>query len=108
MNIVRIAKSERHKSPQQKKQEDYDKDMRPLIENPHAFRKNWPKKKARINRKRRHHLQTLLQAAIACGQADGLSPELLKTVEPLQQVKKQGIRSLRQNVQAKLKRRKQP
>lgn len=43
----------RRKSPQRKKQESYDNDYRPLMENPHAFRQKWAKKKARANRRMR-------------------------------------------------------
>src|SRR5437016_4102499 len=41
------------KSPKLKKQDRYEKEHRTVMEHPHAFRKNWPKKKARGNRQRR-------------------------------------------------------
>ncbi len=106
MKAMRSDKTERRKSPQQKKQDEYDKDMRPLLENPHALRKNWPKKKARVNRKKRKHNQTAIRAALSKDIVGGPSPELLKTVESLQQFKKHYIISLRQNVKDKLTRRK--
>lgn len=93
----------RRKSPQQKKQEEYDKDMRPRIEAPHAFRQNWPKKKARINRLKRRRIQAIVRTTMVKGDMDDASPELLKTVEPLQQIKKMEIISLREDVEAKLK-----
>jgi hypothetical protein len=89
------------KSPYLKKQNEYDKDMRPMIENPHAFRKNWPRKKARVNRSRRRRINVLVQEAVAKGQCEELSPVLLKSQKPLHQVKKMGIRSLRVYMETK-------
>jgi hypothetical protein len=48
------------KSPRLKKQDSYEKDHRTEMENPHAFRKNWPKKKARENRRDRVALRSVL------------------------------------------------
>jgi hypothetical protein len=50
------------KSPQLKKRDAYDRDHRPLMENPHAFRKNWRKKKAREHRRDRAALRSALAA----------------------------------------------
>jgi hypothetical protein len=52
--------------------------MRPLVENPHAFRKNWPKKKARINREKRHHIQAKLRAALASITTTALAEDTLE------------------------------
>ena len=48
------------KSPQLKKQDEYEKTCRTRMENPHAFRKNWPKKKARENRSERAAVRSLM------------------------------------------------
>lgn len=105
MSNILAEKTERRKSPQQKKQDEYDKDMRPMIENPHAFRKNWPRKKARVNRIKRRRIQRAVSTALAKNSIDNLSAESLKTIRPLGQWKKTGIISLRQNVENKLERR---
>ena len=46
----------------------------PRVRNPHAFRKNWPKKKARANRSERAAVRSL----IASTQSDDLTSALLK------------------------------
>ena len=52
-------------SPPEKKRAAYDRDHRPLMENPHAFRKNWRKKKAREHRRDRVALRSALAGATA-------------------------------------------
>ena len=64
------------KNPQQKKLNAYQKDHRTVMENPHAFRKNWPKKKAKIVRRERRKST----AAVKSGDAD-ISPAKLKTIK---------------------------
>jgi hypothetical protein len=47
-------------------------DHRTEMEAPHAFRKNWPKKKARINRNRRRVADAATRGAVRGGEPDDL------------------------------------
>lgn len=47
-------------------------DHRTEMEAPHAFRKNWPRKKARINRNRRRAADAAVQAIVKGADVDGL------------------------------------
>ena len=51
---------ERKRTPQTKKELDYEKQHFSACEYPHAFRKNWPRKKARVNREYRRKADVLL------------------------------------------------
>lgn len=84
----------RRKSPRLKKQDEYDKDHRTLMENPHAFRKNWPKKKARANRKTRRRLEGLLRTE------DATSSMAKATIRP-KAIRKCGVKTLRGMIQWK-------
>lgn len=64
----------RRKSPGLKKRDEYEKTFRTRMENPHAFRKNWSKKKARANRRERVVARSLLASV----KPDELTRELLK------------------------------
>ena len=82
----------RRKSPRVKKQDEYEKDHRTHMENPHAFRKNWPKKKARVNRRDRVKVRSLLARA----DADELTRAHVKSVTGGHDVFKTGVLTLRQ------------
>jgi hypothetical protein len=85
----------RRKSPQLKKQDEYNRDYRPRIENPHAFRKNWPKKKARANRRERVAVRSLLAKT---DQLE-LTPATIKGVRRTQpKIVKSGVVTLRQRI----------
>jgi hypothetical protein len=92
-------KTMRRKSPQLKKQDEYDKDHRTFMENPHAFRKNWSKKKARINRKERH----LLQLLVAKG--DEISNAQMRSLIRPKSIYKTGVKTLREAVAIRTRRR---
>lgn len=62
------------KSPQLKKRDEYEKTYRTRMENPHAFRKNWPMKKARANRRERVAIRSL----VASTEPEDLTGELLR------------------------------
>ena len=62
------------KSPRLKKRDEYERTFRTRMENPHAFRKNWPKKKARAKRSQRAATRSL----IASTEPSELTGELLK------------------------------
>jgi len=64
------------KSPGLKKKDEYEKTYRTRMENPHAFRKNWAKKKARANRCERVAVRSLFARV----EADELTGERLKHV----------------------------
>jgi hypothetical protein len=85
----------RLKSPQLKKQDEYDKDHRPHMENPHAFRKNWPKKKARVHRRERAAVRSLF-AGVEIGE---VTTEVVKNVRrTLPKIVKSGVVPLRQRI----------
>jgi hypothetical protein len=52
------------KNPADKKRAAYDLDHRTAMEAPHAFRKNWRKKKARINRVRRRAADRVVKGVL--------------------------------------------
>ena len=79
-------------SPQQKKWLSHTRDHRTGMENPHAFRKNWPKKKARANRRDRAVLRSHPPAA------DGLTPAALRSVTARRAIVKSYVRTLREKV----------
>jgi hypothetical protein len=89
----------RRKSPRLKKQDEYDKDHRTFMEHPHAFRKNWPKKKARINRKERH----LLQSLVAKG--DEISSAQMRSLTRPKSIYKCGVETLREAIAIRTRRR---
>lgn len=85
----------KRKSPQLKKQDSYDKDFRPHLENPHAFRKNWSKKKSRANRRQRAAIRSLVDKD---GGAD-VTPAKIKAFRRGQwKIIKSGIVTLRQRI----------
>jgi Mg-chelatase subunit ChlI len=91
----------RRKSPWQKKQDAYDRDYRLYLENPHAFRKNWPKKKARANRAERVKARSLLA---------GLPPEdvtagAIEAAVARVDIVKSGVVTLRTRIRDNLHRR---
>jgi hypothetical protein len=90
----------RRKSPYLKKQDEYDKDYRPLIEHPHAFRKNWPKKKARVNRSERAAVRKLMTS----GRFE-ITSASLKKIKSRHWVRKCGILTLRQRLEFNRRRR---
>jgi hypothetical protein len=62
----------RIKAPPEKKRASYTRDHRTRMEAPHAFRKNWPKKKARINRSRRRVADRAVQEVLKGADVDRL------------------------------------
>lgn len=88
------------KGPQQKKINAYQRDHRTVMEYPHAFRKNWPKKKARIIRRERRKLTD----AVKSGDTD-LSPAKLKTMKIRGQLRKSYVLTLGMKVNRQMDRR---
>src|SRR4051812_48831264 len=81
------------KSRNLKKLDSYEKDHRVRAENPHAFRKNWPKKKARIRRGVRHREKKLLVDE-ANGNLEDLASNV-RNVPAFEKAKKDGVMTLR-------------
>jgi hypothetical protein len=91
----------RAKSPQLKKQDSYDKDHRTAMENPHAFRKNWPKKKSRANRRDR----VALRSELALPNATELTAKAVLALKGKRSIVKSHVSTLRQSVRRKAKNR---
>ncbi len=95
----------KRKSPYLKKQEEYEKDRYALAEYPTWFRRHWPKKKARINRKERRRINEIVQTTTKHADAEELSVTLLNAAKPTHNTKKWGASTLREIVDWKLQRR---
>lgn len=84
------------KTPQSKKRAEYDRDHRVAAnESRHAFRKNWPKNKAKANRRNR----VAQRRAVASADPAGVTAPLLKSVNRRRTIRKSGVVSLREWVQ---------
>lgn len=88
------------KSPQRKKNDEYDKDHRTCMEHPHAFRKNWPKKKASANRKIRAAELRLVASIVP----EELASEQVKRVVYRHTIHKDSVMPLKQFVSEKRRR----
>jgi|SRR6185437_11669743 len=84
------------KSPQLKKRDEYDKTFRTRMENPHAFRKNWPKKKARANRAGR----VAVRNAWASMDLDQMTDQLLRRMLNQRTFNKSDVMPLREFLHA--------
>jgi hypothetical protein len=84
------------KSPREKKRLAYDRDHVTAAEYPHAFRKQWPRKKARANRACRRQVRQVLQAA------DG---EIAVHEIRREQVQKWGVVTVRTRIEQKREKR---
>jgi hypothetical protein len=89
------------KAPPEKKRAEYDRDHRTAMEAPHAFRKNWPRKKARLTRVHRRTAEARVHAVLRGHDAD----ELLIPPRPRGWLRKMGVGSLRKVVAYREKRR---
>jgi hypothetical protein len=87
-------------SPQEKKRYALDRDHVKGAEYPHAFRKSWPRKRARINRAFRRNVRQMLQPT-----ASGSVPEAA-AMGRRERIQKHGVISVCERIRlAKLKRR---
>jgi hypothetical protein len=80
------------KTPQGKKRDQSYREFRTQMENPHAFRKNWPKKKARVNRQDRVKMRALL----ATHPIDELSIGTVKSARKRKSIVKNGVVTVRE------------
>jgi hypothetical protein len=83
------------KSPPEKKQDSYKRDRYVVLDAPHAFRKNWPKKKARAEQAYRHASKQILDTAAKAPEIADISENALKSLKR-QDVVKSGRMRLRQ------------
>jgi hypothetical protein len=106
--------SKERKSPPEKKQLEYTRDHFTFAEYPHAFRKQWPLKKALVNRKFRRKSDELLAQA-KCGMSsdeaerasrDVTSAQINKSVTR-QRLIKSGTVTVGERVERKLQKRKE-
>jgi hypothetical protein len=86
-----------------KKQDRLDKDIRINAEHPHAFRKNWPKKKARANRVVRHR-EKLVTVLGQFEDQDSLASDV-RNVVPAEKIRKSGVMTLREWIQNRKRKR---
>ena len=85
-------------TPQEKKQLELDYDRRYAVEYPKAFRKQWPRKKARRNRAQRRKSNQMIGAA---ADLETLHSDL-KLVAPRQLLHKWGVVTLREYIADRL------
>jgi hypothetical protein len=85
------------KSPQLKKRDEYEKTFRTRMENPHAFRKNWPKKKARANRSERAAVRSLVSSM----EPEELTSEFLKRAVHRNTIHKSDVMPLKEFLDAR-------
>jgi hypothetical protein len=91
----------RLKTSPEKRAAALKRDHRTAMEAPHAFRKNWPKKKTRINRNRRRVADGAVQAIVKGGDPDELLvPRRLRG----EHLRKVGVAPLAEVVAAKERR----
>ena len=82
------------KAPPDKKRAEYDRDHRTEMEAPHAFRKNWPRKKPRLSRKHRRTADARVHAVLKGHDSE----QLLIPPRPRGWLRKMGVGPLRQAV----------
>ncbi len=95
--------SKRQRTPQEKKRLRYVKDSDPNAEYPHAFRKSWPKKKARIKQSQRRAVRQDLSELIHGEQAEEVESRV-RTRTSFRLIK-WGARSLGERVRQSLQKR---
>ena len=92
------ATMRRRQTPPEKKRLDYEEQIRPLLEAPHAFRKNWAKKEARVNRRTRHQAAAIVRESIKRNDVEDLTAEAVKRVRKGSDIKKHYVMSLGERV----------
>jgi hypothetical protein len=93
------------RSPPDDKQLDYDREIRTPLEAPHATRKSWPKKKARVNRKTRLAARIAVAQAQKADQLDDVTAEATRNrLRRGREIRKMGVMTLRQRLQERQQR----
>jgi hypothetical protein len=98
-----------HLTPQEKKRREYDWNHHTEAEHPHAFRKGWPRKKARANRRLRRRAAELVRSVGAgpaeevmeAAEARAVTREHVRDSLDRTRVHKSGVFSLRERVARK-------
>jgi len=88
----------RRLTPREKKDRDLDEQIRPLLEAPHAFRKNWPKRKARANRRTRHVAKRVLDDAVKASDTEDLTARAIKSLQKGRTIGKHFVMPLRRRI----------
>jgi hypothetical protein len=91
----------RRRAPPEKKRLDYEEQIRPLLEAPHAFRKNWAKKKARANRRTRHLAAAIVRESMKQNEVEDVTAEAVKRVRKGRDINKSYVMSLGERVKVK-------
>jgi hypothetical protein len=91
----------RQRTPSEKKALSYKKDYITIAEYPHAFRRNWPRKKARLQRAERRKVRQLLRQVTPEQQAEERDYTPLKPVRR-RRIKKWGVTALGTRVRERL------
>jgi len=94
------------RTPQEKKRLEYDRDRYVEAENPHLFRKGWPKKKALASRRERRRGERLLEglrnlpaeAVVEHAEDAALTASHAAHAQPGRWLAKQGVLTVRQRV----------
>lgn len=98
-----MHKPMRRQTPQQKKQDVYEKDHYNLAEMPHLFRKGKPRKKKGVNRQERSRARNLIRSAVLQAQEENLTSNALKKVaEPICSFPWKGALTVREIVEIKM------
>ena len=104
--------TDERKSPQKKKDLEYSKDHFTFSEYPHAFRRNWKRKKARVNRQYRRKSDELLaqtKPGISANEAELIAGDLtaahLQKSVLRERLRKSGTVTVGEKIKLKLERR---
>lgn len=76
-----VSMGRKAKSPPEKKQDSYKRDRYVVLDAPHAFRKNWPKKKARAEQAYRHATKRILGTAANAPEIGETAESALKSLK---------------------------
>lgn len=95
--------SKRQRTPQEKKRFRYAKDSDPNAEYPHAFRKSWPRKKARVKQSQRRAVRQDLSELIQGEQAEEVESRV--RARKTFRLTKWRVRSLGERVEQSLQKR---
>ena len=92
------------KTPQDRKREEYANEIRPDIESPHSFRRNWPKKKAFANRRHRRRAALVVTTESKGGDLENVTAGAVAKSAPRGQIKKVLVRSLAEKLDERRRR----
>jgi hypothetical protein len=76
-----VSMGRKAKSPPEKKQDSYKRDRYVVLDAPHAFRKNWPKKKARAEQAYRQTTKRILGTVAKAPEIAEIAENALKSLK---------------------------